>query len=134
MRILSPAGAEVLVLGDNASVGGYAVEVYDEGERTWRRITTDSPFVHGTFPVAEALDGRGLTLSVVVTGPDWATITARVDDLLDAVEVPGWHLEVGGKTWACRPADSTSPVPPMGMNSSWRRVTLTFPVQQARGI
>jgi hypothetical protein len=134
VRILDPDGVEVLVIGDNAVVDSYVAEVYDEGERTWRRITTDSPFVHGTFPIIETLDGRGLALSVVVTGPDWATITARVDALLDAVEVPGWQLEVGGKTWACRPADSTSPVPPMGTNSSWRRVSLTFPVRQARGI
>lgn len=134
MRILDPAGVEVLVVGDNAAVGGYIVDVYDEGDRSWRRIETDSPFVHGTFPITETLDGRSLILSVVVTGPDWATITGRVDALLDAVEVPGWRLEVGGKTWVCRPAASSAPLPPMGMNSDHRRVTLTFPVRQARGI
>lgn len=134
MRILDAAGAEVLVIGDNAPVGGYVVDVYDEGERSWRRITTDSPFVHGDFEVSAALDGRSIIVSVVVTGPDWATITGRVAALLDAVEVPGWQLEVGGKTWVCRPADSAAPVPPMGMNSGYRRVTLTIPVRQARGI
>ena len=74
MRILDPVGAEVLVLGDNASVGGYAVDVYDEGDRSFRRIETDSPFVHGTFPITETLDGRSVILSVLVTGPDWATV------------------------------------------------------------
>lgn len=134
MIINDPTGTQVLELGDENHVSGYVVDVYDEGDRTWRRVTTDSPFVHGVFEVAAALDGRTLTLSVLVTGTDWATITGRVDALLDATEVPGWQLEVGSTTWICRPADSSAPVPPMGVNSNYRRVTLTFPVRQARGI
>jgi hypothetical protein len=132
--INNPAGTQVLELGDNGLVSGYVVSVYDEADRTWRRITTDSPFVHDVFPITETLDGRTLTLSVVVTGPDWATISTRVDALLDAVEVPGWQLEVGGVTWVCRPADSSAPMPARGTNADFRRVTLTFPVRQARGI
>jgi hypothetical protein len=134
VRVLDPAGAEVLVLGDNSIEGGYLVEVYDEGERTYRRVTTDSPFVHGSFEVAAALAGRTLTVVVLVTGPDWATISARTEALLEAVEVPKWRLEVAGKTWVCEVADSSAPVPPLGTNSSWRRVTLTIPARQGRGI
>lgn len=134
MRVLDPAGAEVLVLGDNSIEGGYLVEVYDEGERMYRRVTTDSPFVHGSFEVAAALAGRTLTVVVLVTGPDWSTISARVDALLDAVEVDQWRLEVGAVTWFCKVADSSAPIPPLGTNSAWRRVTLTIPARQARGI
>jgi hypothetical protein len=135
MIVRDPDGVEVLEIGDEEiSADGYVAEVYDEGERTWKRITADSPFVHGDFEVISSLAGRTLTLSVVATGSSWATITSRVDALLDAVEVPGWQLEVGGVTWVCRPADSRAPLTEVGMNGNGRRVTLTFPVQQARGI
>lgn len=134
MIIRDPDGVSVLTLGDEQLDAGYVVDSYDEGERSWRRITTDSPFVHGVFEVTAALDGRSITLGIVVKGADWATITGRVSDLLDAVEVPGWQLEVDGVTWVCRPADSYAPMPALGVNSDHRRVTLTFPVRQARGI
>ena len=135
MIVRTPAGVEVMEIGDDeVSADGYVGEVYDEGERTWRRVTAESPFVHGDFEVIASLAGRTMSLSVLAVGTDWATATAKVDALLDAVEVPGWQLEVGSVTWVCRPADSRAPLTGLGMNATSRRVTLTFPVQQARGI
>ncbi len=136
MKVLNPDGVTVEVeMGDERPVGGYLVTSYDEGSRTWRRQSTASPYVDGEFETAAALAGRVVTVSVFIQAANWAAVSVLHEALLDAVEVSGWWLEVNaGKTWLCRVADSASPMPPAGENSTWREVTLTIPVTQGRGI
>jgi hypothetical protein len=133
--IADPESVTVLTLGDDESVGGYVVTAYDEGTRSWRRITTSSPRVDGEFDVASALGRTTLTLEVFISGTSWADIRTKHRALLAAVEVTGWILDVDGSVlWRCEKADSTSPTPGLGMNSDGRLVTLTIPAQPVYGI
>jgi hypothetical protein len=135
MIVANPAGTTVLTLGDSASVGGYLVTAYDEGSRSWRRVTTSSPRVDGEFDVASALGRTTLTLEVFISGTSWADIRTKHRALLAAVEVTGWILNVDGSVlWRCEKADSASPTPGLGMNSDGRLVTLTIPAQPVYGI
>jgi hypothetical protein len=133
--IRDPDGVEVLELGDNALVDGYAAVGYDEGSRSWRRITTYAARVNGEFDVATALGRSTLTLTVFIAGSDWSTIRTKHRALLAGVEVKDWLLDVDGSVvWRCEVADSTSPTPGLAFNSEGRFVTLTIPAQPTLGI
>lgn len=134
MIVKNPAGATVLTIGDNSVVGGYLGTVYQESERTFRRTVVTSPVVDDEFETQAVLAGRTLTVQVYIEGTNWAQVSTRRSALLAAVEVTGWQLTVGSVTWICRKADSTSPIPPQGIDSTWRTVTLTIPVAQQVGI
>lgn len=134
MILCAPDGTPLLTLGDEAPVDGFLVTGYSEGARTFKRLTTESPFVDGDFELQSSLAGRINTLSIYIEGADWDEATAKHAEVLAIVEVPGWQLAIGGVVWTCRPADSESPMPPKGNASDFREVTLTFPVKQRTGI
>jgi len=134
MIVKNPAGTTVLTIGDNTVVGGYFATVYQESERTFRRTVVTSPVVDDEFETQAVLAGKTLTIEVYIEGTNWAQVTTRRNALIAAVEVTGWQLTVGGVTWICRKADSTSPIPPRGIDSDYRIVTLTVPVAQQVGI
>jgi hypothetical protein len=135
MIVRDPDLVTVLTLGDTAPVGGYLVTGYDEGTRSWRRITTSSTRVDGEFDVASARGRQTITLEVFISGTSWADIRTKHRALLAAVEVTGWVLDVDGSVqWRCEKADSTSPTPGLGMNSLGRLVTLNIPAQPVYGI
>lgn len=134
-EIRNPAGTLVLTLGDTSfSADGFAVKAFDQGDRSWRRIVATSPVVDGEFEVQAARDGQKLILTVLIQGTNWADACAKRTALLNAVEVNDWRLVIGGVTWACRVADSSSPMPPRGPASDWREVTLTIPATQQIGL
>src|SRR5690349_8069399 len=129
MDVKDPSGTVVVTLGDDDDiVDGYLATYYDEGERKFKRITTESNWVDGVFPVISSLDGKNIQLKVYIEGTDWADVTAKWAALRDAVEVEDWQLAYGAVTWICDRADSSAPLPTYGIASTWREVTLTIPV------
>lgn len=136
MIVRDPDLVSVLTLGDGSlSTDGYVVTSYDEGDRSFRRVTALSARVDGEFDVAVALARTTLTVDVLVTGSSWSEIRTRHRALLEAVETPNWVLDVDGVVlWRCEVADSASPTPGLGLNASARRVTLTIPARPMFGI
>lgn len=134
MIVKNPAGTTVLTLGDTAVVGGYLATLYDESDRTFRRVTVSNPVVDGDAETQAVLNGQTVTVQVYIEGTSWADATAKRAALIAAVEVHHWQLTVGSVTWVCRKADSASPIPPGGTASTWRVVTLTIPVELQMGV
>lgn len=132
MKFKDPTGAVVIDLTPSTvePVGGYLVESYDEGVRTWQRFWVYGVYMNDRAETSSpVLDGRTIELVVYIEGDDWSVVSARRAALLTLVETPGWQLEVDGITWVCYPADSNSPMPPEGDQSTWRRVSLSVPVR-----
>jgi len=111
VRILSNASAVVLDLTEAA--GYYLIEV-STPDRTWRRITTHSPYADGEFPVAMVLEGGMHGFICRIDGSTQAQIDTRRQALVDAVEVWSWLLEVtignSRSVWRATRADSSFPL------------------------
>lgn len=134
-EIRDPSGVLVFTLGDaSVSADGFVITDFDQGDRSWRRITATSPVVDGEYEVQAARSGQTITLGLYLSATDWAAVSALRVALLSAVEVDGWRLIVSGMTFICRVADSTSPMPPKGPAEDWRQVILTIPVTQQIGV
>jgi len=130
VRILSSAGALVL---DLTEAGGYDLVDLGVPDRTWRRITTSSPFVDGEQLVSAVLEGAAHTLAIQVSGSTWAQMHTRRQSLVNAVEAWAWLLEVtiGGThyTWRASRADSSGPLEKFAAMTHKCTLTLKVPVQ-----
>lgn len=127
MWIRDADGGEVLELGDDEFVGGYAVKDFDDSSRKHKRITTDAPRVDSEYDESASLRRMNLRLVVEVQGSTQAELRARRGALLAAVEVPVWILDVDGTIqYQCAVSDSESPryANPAALS---REVTLTIP-------
>jgi len=111
VRILDSAGALVL---DLTEANGYYLIEISTPDRTWRRITTTSPFVDGEHLVAAVLEGGMHGFICRIDGSSQAQINTRRQALVDAVEVWSWLLEVtignSRSVWRATRGDSSFPL------------------------
>lgn len=130
VRILSSAGALVL---DLTEAGGYDLVDLGVPDRTWRRVTTTSPFVDGEHLVAAVLEGGSHTMAYRVSGATWSQLQTRRQALVDAVEAWSWLLEVtiGGVryVWRATRADSSGPIDKFQAMATQNVITIKVPVQ-----
>lgn len=130
------AGALVLCV----STGGYepVEDGVRDGARTWRRLTTSSPFVDGTHEVSKVLDGYNIEVTLRLVAATWVGVETLRQALLVAVEPTAWLLEivVDGVSYTYRAsgADSMAGLSTMEVGSMYRTISLTIPVQPTPAI
>lgn len=134
MIVKDSSGTTVLTLGDTGVVGGYLVTNYEEGDRISDSQDVSGRFVDDDFEMHSRLKGIRLAVDVYIEGSDWADVKAKRDALLAAVEARRWQLVIGSVTWKCRRANSSSPMPAAGIDSTWRHVSLSIPVRLQTGV
>lgn len=111
VRILNNASTVVL---DLTEAGGYYLIEVSTPDRTWRRVTTHSPYADGEFLVAAVLEGGMHGFVARIDGATQAIIDTRRQAVVDAVEVWSWLLEVtignNRTVWRATRADSSFPL------------------------
>jgi len=136
LKVRDTAGTLVLDL----NTGGYKAILLPGSDATWRRQTTQSPFVDGNHEISAVLDGLVLDVQVKISGTSWVDVETKRAALMAAVSgsVAVWLLEVGrstmAETWRANRADSTSPAPAHNMLNLRRDVFLRIPVQPTPAI
>ena len=130
VRILDSAGTLVL---DLTEAGGYDLVDLGVPDRTWRRVTTTSPFVDGEHLVAAVLEAGSHTMAYRVSGATWSQLQTRRQALVDAVEVWAWLLEVtisGVRyVWRATRADTSGPIDKFQAMATQNIITIKVPVQ-----
>lgn len=130
VRILTLAS--VLVL-DLTEATGYELVEVSVPERTWRRLTTHSPYVDGEFLVAAVLEGGVHSLIVRVKGASASQIASRRKTLVDALEAWSFLLEVtignSRALWRATRADSSFPLDKIEAMAGQCTLTARIPVQ-----
>lgn len=85
---------------------------FGPGERTWRRISAESPYVHGSFLTHAVIDQEISTLKIRVAGTTELQMTQRINALIAALTQFSYTLTIDiGETFhyvlSCEPADYT---------------------------
>lgn len=84
-------------------------EGIDFGDRTWRRNMVTSPFVHGEFPVTQALNNSMMPLSLQVRSTSQSGLSTAIATLVAAFSQFEYELHVQfddvERAWLCYAAD-----------------------------
>lgn len=135
-QILDAAGTLVL---DMTVANGYEIVGLNPGDRTWRTIDTQSPFVDGTHTIASVLDSNTLEAVFRIRGVTWVVVEQRYQALLAAISQQSWLFsetsEGVSKVWrTSRPADSVSHVTAEDLALKRRDVSVPIRVQPTPAI
>jgi hypothetical protein len=131
VKVRDSAGTLVLDLsstGYELDFDGVAV-----GGTVWLRRETRSPFVDGFALDGATKDGKTAQITLRCVGATNVVVEGLLEDLVAAVEVPSWLLEVEvdgvSRTWRASCADSSWSHLTVEMENFFRTVVLTVPVQ-----
>ena len=136
VRCRDLAGTLVLDL----SSAGYELDMdgVNDGGRTWRRITTTSPFVDGVHEVSKVLDVNSVKVTLRLVSTTWVGVETLRQALLAAVEPSVWLLEivVDGVSYTHRAygADSVAGLLTSEVGAMYRTISLSIPVQPTPAI
>jgi hypothetical protein len=127
-----------LVLSEEA---GYTVvgDTLGHPSRRWRIAYIESPWVHGSYPVAATLAHSSLSLQVKVHGSSVDEIRTRMEALQDAVSVFAYEVSVDmegtSEVWAADPANyalNGETWTDDDLGNLYQRVNLVIPVHPVR--
>lgn len=98
----------------DVTAGAYDIEGetgIDFGGRTWRRNMVDSPFVHGSFPVTQALENSTLGLAIQVRAASQDALATAIAVLVSAFSQFEYSVTIkfddADRQWTCWAADMT---------------------------
>jgi hypothetical protein len=135
VRVRDLAAVLLVELALEADGTGYELDIdgVSPGPTVWRRQTSTSPWIDGFSDGTLTKDGRSFQITLRVVGASNVQVETLLQDLLAAVELPAFLLEVEvdgvGTTWRASCADSAWSWLSTEMVYTYRTVQLTIPVQ-----